>query len=783
MRTSRVRATAAAVALAVFAGLAVADAPRAWASAAFVGSLGTASETSGDAFVPLSASLTLGAAGVAPGHSIIIVVRAFGTALSCGDTVNGAYSQDIYANEVAIFSKHLVQNTPGGTQITCTETTGEFGDALLLSGLEFQGLRNPALDQTATNNGNSTTPSSGPTAVTAQAEELLIGGIVTDSCQPLTRTSFTAGADFTGAPSATALSDTSLFPEFRVVSATGTYAADGTFNQVDCWGATIATYRAASSLTWSGASPATNLWSDGGNWAGGVAPQNGDDVTFPAGAARLTNTNDIASLTLRRISFTGSGYSLSGNGVTLVGAADGTSISDAAAGLDTIGFQISSSGLQSWNVSPGANLTVDGALAGDPVQDLFGGGTLVLNNASPAFGGTMFIEGGTMVVNGLTGFPVVVRSGFPGAGVLAGNGSTGAVDVDNGGSISPGTPGSPGILQTGFFTSFSPNSAFSAILNGIVEGTGYSQLEANGSVDLQGNAALNLVTSFSAPVGSTFTIIDKQAAGPVNGTFNGLPEGSTVVSGGQAFGITYAGGDGNDVVLRRLARLTVTKSGTGTGTVTSDVGGINCGAVCSANYQPGATVNLTAAADAGSIFTGWTGCPTTTGTCTLTMNVDLLVDAAFTLAPPPPPEETATPSPTPTASPTPTPVATPTPAPSAAPVATTTPTPTPTPAPPATGSLDAPSSAPVGSVFAIMLTVPVDGSGPNLVLPGPLQLSGTGFALCLPALPPFAIVQGPGSQQFTYYCVAGLPGSVHASAQPSVNLQMLNAQTADIGLR
>ena len=35
----------------------------------------------------------------------------------------------------------------------------------------------------------------------------------------------------------------------------------------------------------------------------------------------------------------------------------------------------------------------------------------------------------------------------------------------------------------------------------------------------------------------------------VIGTFDGLSEGATFVSGGQAFTITYHGGDGNDVVL------------------------------------------------------------------------------------------------------------------------------------------------------------------------------------------------------------------------------------------
>ena len=67
--------------------------------------------------------------------------------------------------------------------------------------------------------------------------------------------------------------------------------------------------------------------------------------------------------------------------------------------------------------------------------------------------------------------------------------------------------------------------------------------------------------------------------------------------------------------------LTVTKSGTGTGTVTSDPPGINCGSDCSEIYNPGINVTLTATADSGSTFAGWSGGGCTgTGTCTVTMD-------------------------------------------------------------------------------------------------------------------------------------------------------------------
>jgi hypothetical protein len=79
--------------------------------------------------------------------------------------------------------------------------------------------------------------------------------------------------------------------------------------------------------------------------------------------------------------------------------------------------------------------------------------------------------------------------------------------------------------------------------------------------------------------------------------------------------------------------LTVTRAGTGSGTVTSSPSGINCGSTCAWTYTAGTQVTLTASPASGSRFAGWSGGGCSgTGTCAVTLNSATTVTATFSPA-------------------------------------------------------------------------------------------------------------------------------------------------------
>lgn len=117
---------------------------------------------------------------------------------------------------------------------------------------------------------------------------------------------------------------------------------------------------------------------------------------------------------------------------------------------------------------------------------------------------------------------------------------------------------SPGCMKVGDIN-FSENN-FVVEIAGAKACSGYDQLQvtqASGEADDNKNVYLfDPVLELSFPsddylpaAGTKFVIIDNDGDDAVQGTFADLPEGETFESNGGVFGISYEGGDGNDVEL------------------------------------------------------------------------------------------------------------------------------------------------------------------------------------------------------------------------------------------
>lgn len=76
--------------------------------------------------------------------------------------------------------------------------------------------------------------------------------------------------------------------------------------------------------------------------------------------------------------------------------------------------------------------------------------------------------------------------------------------------------------------------------------------------------------------------------------------------------------------------LSLAKTGNGSGSLTSNPSGINCGLTCATNFSKDSSVTLTASPSADSIFRGWSGaCTGSVSSCTVQMNSGKTVSAEF----------------------------------------------------------------------------------------------------------------------------------------------------------
>jgi uncharacterized repeat protein (TIGR02543 family) len=99
---------------------------------------------------------------------------------------------------------------------------------------------------------------------------------------------------------------------------------------------------------------------------------------------------------------------------------------------------------------------------------------------------------------------------------------------------------------------------------------------------------------------------------------------------GNFYGTTYNwGGNNLGTVFSLVPDYVLAVSVTGSGTVTSTDGFINCPSMCYRSYPNNTPVTLNATPASGWTFTGWSGACSGTGPCNVSMTQDLSVTATF----------------------------------------------------------------------------------------------------------------------------------------------------------
>ena len=193
---------------------------------------------------------------------------------------------------------------------------------------------------------------------------------------------------------------------------------------------------------------------------------------------------------------------------------------------------------------------VNGMITGSPTSGSVmktGIGVLTLSNIDSYFGPTV-VEAGELLVNGqLRNSIISVETGA----TLGGNGLCSSINVESGGFFSPGD--SFETLSTRSL-SLAVGATYVEQIGGTSAGNQYDQtvIRSGGSVALDfSTLKITLTSGFSPTVGEQFTIIDNLGNTSVTGRFS---QGSTCTFDGYIFGINYAGGTGNDVVLTVLAK-------------------------------------------------------------------------------------------------------------------------------------------------------------------------------------------------------------------------------------
>ena len=207
-----------------------------------------------------------------------------------------------------------------------------------------------------------------------------------------------------------------------------------------------------------------------------------------------------------------------------------------------------------------------------------------------AYGGTTTVKKGKLLINnnpttGVFGSPVIIQEGALGGFGVTQSSATIGTGSGAGAILEPGFL-KIGTLKVGTLT-MNADATYTAEIN-LADSTGDKIIV--GSVTLNSPNLTITGAAGTLPFGTNYTLISNTGTAAVSGTFNGLPEWSSITVGGYSFILTYVGGDGNDVVLMdaRAIGQTLYRFNEASGTQATDTWGTNHG-----------TLQATATRDAG----------------------------------------------------------------------------------------------------------------------------------------------------------------------------------------
>ncbi len=205
--------------------------------------------------------------------------------------------------------------------------------------------------------------------------------------------------------------------------------------------------------------------------------------------------------------------------------------------------------------------------------------------------------------------------------------------VDRNGNQSACSPTASGVAKGALNVSPTGAVNFGSLLLGAFLDRTYTVQNTSGA-SVSGGASVG--SPFSIVSGASFTLaagastsvvvrFRPLALGSFASNVNFTAQGETV---SRAVSGSVTGSD--PAPPASTPTLSVSRTGSGSGTVNSSPSGIACGTDCSQTYVSGTRVTLTASAASGSVFAGWSGggCAGT-GTCSVTVNTLIGVTATF----------------------------------------------------------------------------------------------------------------------------------------------------------